>query len=187
MSRRNRGKKVTKAEDHSGDLNAFGGDNYTYRKDLTKRLDVFTGPFSQDFINELVLWKVDRYVAMTDLLPPLDELRQLKARQHRKARALLTKLLATPGVRLPMASTFLRFANPEVFQIIDRHAYRATYGTSFMAAVRSKSDKEQITLYFKYLDRLRKLAKERRFTFREADRILFIFDRNENPSLKETA
>ena len=177
---------MTKAEDHVGDLSVFGGGSYTYCPELTDRLDAFAGPFSQDFINEIVLWKVNRYVAMSDLLPRLDELRLLKASQHAKARSLLADLLGTAGVRLPMASTFLRFANPEVFQIIDRHAYRATYGKSFEAAVKKMSVQDQINLYFSYLIRLRKLGGERRFPFREADRILFIFDRNENPPLKET-
>lgn len=187
MSKHNQGKKVTKAEDHPGGLKSFGANAYIYRPDLTPRLDEFAEPFSQDFINELVLWKVDRYVAVpAELLPQLDHFRNLKAHQHENARPLLTALLGTRGVRLPMASTFLRFANPTVFQIIERHSYRAVYGTSFLAAVKKKSAEDQIDLYFKYLLRLRALCSEKDFPFHEADRVLFVFDRKENPPLTET-
>ena len=187
MSKRNRGKPVTKAGDHIGDLSAFGGEYYTYRSDLTARLDAFEGAFSQSFINELVLWKVNRHVSVpAKLLSQLDGLRKWKKGQHEKARPLIADLLGTPGVRLPMASTFLRFANPDVFQIIDRHAYRAVYGKSFLADVKKKSVQERIDLYFAYLVRLRKLCCDKSIRFREADRILFVFDRELNPPLKET-
>lgn len=93
----------------------------------------------------------------------MDDLRLLKARQHANARSLLADFLGNPGVRLPIASSFLRFANPEVFQIIDRHACRATYGTSLEAAVKKLSVQKQIDLYFSYLIQLRKLGQEKRF------------------------
>lgn len=44
------------------------------------------------------------------------------------AEEILRKLLMTPGIRLPMASTILRFKNPNVYQIIDQRAYRFLTG-----------------------------------------------------------
>ena len=86
-----------------------------------------------------------------------------------------------------MASTFLRFANPEVFQIIDLHAYRAVYGTDLAKALKAcRGVGTKTQLYVAYLDALRQLCTEKRLPFRDSDRILFEFDKQENPPLKET-
>jgi hypothetical protein len=55
----------------------------------------------------------------------MDGLRLLNPGVEERARPILAALLAARGVDLPMASTFLRFRNPSVFQIIDRHAWVA--------------------------------------------------------------
>jgi hypothetical protein len=83
---------------------------------------------------------------------------------------------------LPMASTLLRFRNPDVFQIIDRHAYRAVYRKDSPLYPQS-SVKAKIDLYFRYLDDLVELAVSKRVEFRMLDRALYEFDKRNNGPL----
>jgi hypothetical protein len=63
-----------------------------------------------ELLNEIVLWKVNRHVALDgDQLHRIDALRKLKPGEHRQARSVLEELLDAHGVDLPMASTILRF------------------------------------------------------------------------------
>jgi thermostable 8-oxoguanine DNA glycosylase len=186
MSKRNKGKQVVKAADYKGTLADFKND-YNIYPELTKRLDEFKGEFDAHTINEIVLWKLGRYVKLPEsLLGQLDQLRELKTKEHRKASALVGKLQQEKGVQLRVASTLLRFANPDVFQIIDSHAYRAVYGTSYTQDTKSFVAAQLTDLYFDYLDKLHELCEQKRFSFRDADRILFVFDKKENPPLNET-
>ena len=47
-----------------------------------------------------------------------------KVLNKEKTCEILTSLLKTKGVQLAMASTILRFRNPNIFQIIDQRVYR---------------------------------------------------------------
>lgn len=111
------------AGDFNGDLSKFLHE-YKYQPKLTRKLDDLEGVnFTPDLLNEIVLWKVNRYVSLDgDQLHRIDGLATLKPGEHGRARLILEELLDAHGVDLPMASTFLRFRNPSVFQIIDRHA-----------------------------------------------------------------
>jgi thermostable 8-oxoguanine DNA glycosylase len=83
-------------------------------------------------------------------------------------------LLDIHGVDLAMASTILRFRNPEVFQIIDRHAYRAIYGVKYPLYSMS-SNQRKIEAYFEYLDKLLELSQKKGLEFRTLDRLLYEF------------
>src|SRR5207249_3820026 len=115
-----------KASEFDGELSDFLY-RYKYLPELTKRLDDLENVnLTAELLDEIVLWKLNRYVTLDgDQLRSLDSLRELKVGQLRHARSVLEELLGVRGVDLPMASTFMRFRNPMVFQIIDRHAYRA--------------------------------------------------------------
>ena len=157
---------------------------YHYQPDLTRHLDDLPEqPFSQATVNEIVLWKVNRYVRLpSTVLDALYALRKLAPKEHRQADRVLTSLLNCNGVDLPMASTLLRFQNADVFQIIDRHAYRAVYGDRYpVHSATSASTKREI--YFNYLDALRSLARTCRVAFRDLDRILYVFDKDNNGAL----
>ena len=56
-----------------------------------------------------------------------------------------------------MASTCLRFQNSNVFQIIDRHAYRAITGEPYTLHSTTPTTK-RMAVYFQYLDALHFLA-----------------------------
>jgi thermostable 8-oxoguanine DNA glycosylase len=166
-----------------GGLSEFLKD-FRFQPELTAHLDgLGFQPFAQDVINEIVLWKVNRYVKLSpSILEALNGVGDIQARSHRTASAALVVLLRERGVDLPMASTFLRFRNRNAFQIIDRHAYRAVYGEDY-PLYSSSSDDAKIDLYFRYLDDLFKLADSKKVAFEKLDRVLYVFDKQVNGKL----
>jgi thermostable 8-oxoguanine DNA glycosylase len=172
------------ANDFDGDLSKFLH-GYKYQPKLTRKLDALEGvSFTPDLLNEIVLWKVNRYVSLEgDQLHGIERLATLKPREHGRARLILEELLDAHGVDLPMASTFLRFRNPSVFQIIDRHAYRAIYGRDYKEYTKKPSKKIQV--YFSYIDDLRCLCDAKRLCFETIDRVLYEFDKKTNGSLSK--
>jgi thermostable 8-oxoguanine DNA glycosylase len=158
--------------------------NYKYQQDLTHKMDNMENKdFSQTIINEIVLWKVNRYVELNEqVLAELNSMSSFLPGAHRKAESILNKLLGIKGVDLPMASTLLRFRNPRVFQIIDRHAYRAVYGNDY--PLHSATDTiKKIHVYFEYLDKLVELATIKKIDYQILDRVLYIFDKEKNGKL----
>jgi hypothetical protein len=105
----------TKAQDFDGDLSEFLH-RYKYQSKLTRKLDdLRDANLTPELLNEIVLWKVNRYVSLDgEQLSRIDALLELKPGEHTKARSLLEDLLEANGVDLPMASTLLRFRNPSV-------------------------------------------------------------------------
>lgn len=164
-------------------------ENYDYQPDLTKKLDnLHDVPFTQSIINEIVLWKVNRYVFIdNEILENTNKLKNLTQGEHRQAESVLETLLIKDkdivrGVDLPMASTILRFRNPKVFQIIDRHAYRALYDEDF-SLYKLKSIDQKVSTYFKYLDDIIDLCRKKNLEFQIIDRLLYEFDKKVNGRL----
>lgn len=174
---------MTKAEEWEGALAEFLKD-YRYQCELTVHLDgLGSQPFAQDVINEIVLWKVNRYAKLSpSALEALNSVTDTQPKSHRTAKAALATLLREPGVDLAMASTFLRFRNRQAFQIIDRHAYRAVYGEDY-PLYSSSSDDAKIDLYFRYLDGLFAFADSKKVDFTILDRVLYVFDKQVNGKL----
>jgi hypothetical protein len=175
---------MIRAESWQGDLSEFL-DCYRYQPDLTRRLDALgSAPFDQTLINEIVLWKVNRYAPLaSDALTALAGANRFPAGHHRDAEEVVAILLDQPGVDLPMASTLLRFRNSQTFQIVDRHAYRAVTGNDYPLYSMSK-DNDKIDLYFDYLDQLLELARLKNVRFESLDRILYVFDKQKNGPLR---
>lgn len=175
--------KAMKASDFPGDLNSFLS-HYKYQPELTARLDGLDVAFlDQSLINDIVLWKVNRYVKVNDeIISQISGVKSLKEKEHRKSKGVLSVLLKLDGVDLPMASTILRFANPLVFQIIDRHAYRAIYETKY-PLYPSTSSERKISVYFDYIDELIELCELKGLAFPTIDRLLYIFDKKKNGNL----
>ena len=158
---------------------------YKQQPELTPRLDgLGQTKFTQATINEIVLWKVNRYAFLTPaILRGLETLRRIKRGQHRRAESVLIDLVAVHGVDLAMASTILRFRNPDAFQILDRRAYRALYGVEYPLHTKCSASRK-VEAYFQYLEDLRDLCKQRGLNFRMVDRILYEFDKDKNGNLK---
>jgi len=151
--------------------------------ELTEKLDALARadePLSECGVFEIVLWKVNRYASIPDSVrKDMHALRKLGPREHRLGRDVLLALLDCKGVDLPMASTLLRFQVPTVFQIIDRHAYRAVFRLAYPLSQKSRPEDKAET-YFKYLDELHNLADSRKVKFTDLDRILYVFDKDLN-------
>lgn len=159
-------------------------ERHQYQPALTSYLDQLgSRPFAQNLINEIVLWKVNRYAKLSpSALKALNRVADIRRKSHRTAEATVATLLCEPGVDIAMASTFLRFRNKKTFQIIDRHAYRALYGKKYPLHPKS-SDNEKIDLYFRYLDDLWAFADSKKLSFTTVDRVLYVFDRQFNGKL----
>jgi thermostable 8-oxoguanine DNA glycosylase len=155
-------------------------ENYKYQPELTKKLDTHSGDFSETNILEIVLWKTNRYPTITNaLISDINELR--KNCTEEKARKLLINLLdkKTKGFDLPMASTVLRFACPNEFQIIDQRVYRLITPEKECLKI-PYNLQEKIELYFDYINRLRNICKTYNIEFRTSDRVLYQADKTEN-------
>jgi hypothetical protein len=175
---------MTTADAWTGDLAKLLED-YEYQQDLTQMLDsiAIDQTIEQARINEIALWKLNRYACIgRDLIEAYNQLVSLAAGDHRGGESTLCRFLATRGVDLAMASTLLRFRNRRVFQILDRHSYRALYGEKYPLYPRS-STRRKVEVYFTYLDDLISLAKTKGLAFESMDRVLYQFDKTVNGTL----
>lgn len=165
------------------DLNITNYDIYDkneYQTELTAKLDKGINEFNQYILNEIVLWKVNRYSKLdSSLFDRLNRLDEITNKDELKN--LISELIGQKGIGLPMASTILRFLNPERFQIIDQRAFRVIYGRRLITP---KPKEDQANLYLEYLDKLKQICKENSIPYLKADRILYYIDRGENKEIK---
>jgi hypothetical protein len=155
---------------------------YDYQRNLTVKLDALK-PQDLDVktVYEIVLWKLNRFPTIeADLLDELKTVAVLKPREHRKATAVLHKMLRCSGIALPMASTIFRFIRPSVFQIIDDRVYRIVHPGKAKYPAKPVNVNERYLatsskIYFEYLDELHKLSSEK-LPFQTTDRILYELD-----------
>ncbi len=84
-----------------------------------------------------------------------------------------------------MASTILRFKNPNIYQIIDQRVYRIIYGTELKLPLSfsPKSIKTQIDIYLQYLNDLRSVCINKQIEFSTSDRILYNVDKRINKNI----
>lgn len=184
--------KVTVAMEQTSDPMS----DYKYQPALTTKLDGSVGEsLTRERAYEIVLWKVNRWVDFSDeLLSLLDQARTISdlndPADEAKARLILGQLLRTRGVRLPMASTLLRFINDAVFAVIDKRAFHQAYGGEAILRenVGTKWTDDLVEAdaaqYFGYLARLREIGAERGLEFRLLDRILYQEDKKTRRPLK---
>lgn len=160
-------------------------DDYRYQLSLTRKLDGLTAAtaFDQGVVNEIVLWRLNRYSPLQpQALQALNSLVGIAYQAHRQAAETLLLLLQQPGIDLSMASALMRFRNPQAFQVIDRRAYRALSGHHFPLFATSGLQKKA-DLYFSYLDDLVAFSAARGIAFKDLDRILYVFDKEENGAI----
>lgn len=169
--------------ENNRDLKAF-----SYQKNLTPKLDELKGDFTQDIINYIVLWKVNRYAQLTD--EALEILNRISFNDTiidtDKTRKILKSLLSINGIQLPMASTILRFKNKNIYQIIDQRVYRMIYeGKELNTELKSNSPIEsKIDLYLNYLDDLRNFCELYDIEFSDSDRVIYLVDKIHNKDKK---
>lgn len=157
--------------------------NYDYQSELTSKLDTLSGDFNQSIINEIILWKINRYAKIDD--EALFYLNKINNNDRKinvsLTRKVLEKLLLTKGIRLPIASSILRFKNPSLYQIIDQRAYRLINDDELKLP---SSIENQIDLYLAYLSKLRDVCKNKNIPFKDADRVLYEIDKKVNKKIK---
>jgi len=157
---------------------------YSFQPELTKELDRLDDDFNQNTINQIVLWKVNRYSAFDK--ETLNELNRIKKSDTEInlniTKEILHQLLSRKGVQLAMASTILRFKNPNIYQIIDQRVFRFIYGKEFPKYF-SSIDK-QIELYINYLEKLKLVCNNKNINFSLSDRIIYDLDKHYNKGKK---
>ena len=161
---------------------------FEQQKEITGKLDNINKPFDQGIINEIVLWKVNRYASISnetfELINKIDA--KSKVLNVDLTSQILKELLHTKGIQLPMASTILRFKNKYVYQIIDQRVYRIIYQDKKLKLTSYLNDKnltDQITLYLKYLADLKTISRKLRIPFETADRDLYMADKRINKNI----
>lgn len=149
---------------------------YKYQPKLTEKLDNVKAEFNQELINEIVLWKTNRYAELNtqtlNLINKID--RKAEFVDSALTGEILMELLKIKGIRLPMASTILRFKNPKIYQIIDQRVYRLIYGTELKLKTNIN---DNIIQYLDYLIDLKKVCDLYQIPFSESDRILYEYDK----------
>jgi hypothetical protein len=112
--------------------NNFDISTFKYQLELTKKLDSLNSDFNQEILNEIILWKVNRYAKFD--LEIINLLNKVNPKDENLNQSLTTDILldlltkSQKGVRLAMAITILRFRNSKIYQIIDQRVYRSIYG-----------------------------------------------------------
>ncbi|MBP8849930.1 MAG: hypothetical protein KBG80_05175 [Breznakibacter sp.] len=170
---------------YDDDFEIIEEDNdFNYQKELTAKLDNFNSDFDQNMLNEIVLWKVNRYAKFDketlDLLNSID--RDSYELDEKLTMQILRALLNTKGVQLPMASTILRFRNPKVYQIIDQRVYRIINKNLTLKSNRTNIN-ELIDLYLKYLEDLKIVCQVKGLNYKDADRTLYLADKRINKNI----
>jgi hypothetical protein len=161
---------------------------FEYQKGLTAELDNTTSIFDQGIINEIILWKINRYAKIdNDALKLINEIDiHSTILDIEKTRIILRTLIQKKGIQLPMASTILRFRNRNIYQIIDQRVYRIIYKGEKLKLKTHPSDKNleaQIDLYLQYLKDLSDVCVKLDIPFNMADRILYMADKRINKEL----
>lgn len=158
---------------------------YNYQSSLTAKLDCYTLPFNQEVVNEIVLWKVNRYAELST--ETLSLINQIDSEwDEALIRNVLYALLSEKGVQLPMASTILRFRNKHLFQIIDQRVYRILYEDELKLNQQKTESNilKQIDLYLLYLKDLRIACSKLHISFEISDRVLYNADKRINSTEK---
>ena len=154
---------------------------YNYQEKLTDFLDNYDDDFSQELIDKIILWKINRYAFVPK--ETLDKINKIKKSDEKidipLTREILNDLLDenVKGIKLAIASTILRFKNPNIYQIIDQRVYRLIYGTEFKLKTKVN---ENIIQYLAYLVDLRNVCDLYHIPFSESDRILYEYDKIAN-------
>lgn len=134
-------------------------------------------PINIDVLRRIALWKINRIIHVQE--STLDLLNQIKQAddltiESELSRRAIEALVNSRGVRLPMASAFLKFIRPDVFPIIDARAYRAIYGQ------RIQGHQYSLPIYLDYARRIREIAGTLDMPLSEIDEQLYCFDRQHN-------
>ncbi len=174
-------------EEYQSYLNKYNND---FIGQVSKKIFSEKENFTINHLHNIVLWKVGRYPNFSQNAQEESDLINKIPTKSRKLDEVLTRkilqvLLSVRGVGLPMASTILRFRNPNIYQIIDQRAYRML-PEKYKETIELKiphSKEKQIDLYIQYLKDLKKVCREYQIKFKDADIVLFEMDKKYNGNI----
>lgn len=167
---------------------------FSYLPELTDELDELSTTckeLSEFDIYKITLWKINRYpkIRNTTILKDLNSLRKLKRFDKETTKSILNILLPINGIGLAMASTYLRFANPKIYPIVDTRALRAAFDYKDVNVYENilsthcggnKLYEKQIDLYIDYVNKLIDISKTDyhglKIDFENLDRFLYEID-----------
>lgn len=174
---------------HDSDFKLNESDHeFYFQTELTQKFDEGFDKFNQEVLNEIVLWKVNRYAKIDDVtINLINEIDKFATEiNFEQTKLILKAMLKVKGIQLPMASTILRFINKNIYQIIDQRVYRIIYKSKKLKLKMHPSDKnlnDQIDLYLEYLRDLRAVCQKLNIPFDKSDRILFMADKRINKDI----
>lgn len=146
---------------------------------------------NRDIINEIVLWKLNRSVSVSDdTLESLNSLTYLKSPldslQDKNVKTLISKLLLSKGIKLAVASAILHFYYPDIFPIIDQRSYRELYDEEFPVYLDKCKEEKYVNLYLKYVKDCYEYQQENcpEIPFPYVDKILYQIDKEKGNKVK---
>ena len=146
-------------------------DNYEYQLKETRYLDnnmqrLLKAANEDELLGlfrQIALWKEDRVVRIKSakkINNKLKEITNIKSRKSIKnkkecIKSTVVQLMKCNGVGLPMASTILRFANPNIFPICDIRATRyLNMNDEFNKVLRNRDNLDDAAeFYLKYIEK----------------------------------
>ncbi len=142
------------------------------RENLKNKSDI-----QMDDIRRIALWKYDRIIEIDDMF--CTQLYHVASKEkisieHKEAQEIIAKLVSSEGVGFPLASTILKFINPDVFPIIDVRAYRAIYGKKI------NYSQYNLKIYVEYAKRIYAIRDRLQISLSEVDERLYEFDKKYN-------
>lgn len=130
-----------------------------------------------DDLRRIALWKYDRIIEVDDeflfylysVISP-----EGVCIDDKKVQEVISRLVECEGVGFPLASTILKFINPDVFPIIDVRAYRAIYGRKIYYS------QYNLERYIEYTKIIYRIKEELGLPLSEVDERLYVFDKEHN-------
>lgn len=156
-----------------------------------KEIDKTNFQQNRDVINQIVLWKLNRSVNVSDdTLTELNSLEYLDSPQEclkdKKVKSLIGKLLSSKGIKLAVASAILHFYYPDIFPIIDQRSYRELYGKEFPAYLDKNREEKYVNLYLKYVSDCYEYRQSNcpEVPFSHIDKILYQIDKEKGNKVR---
>ncbi|MCW8331883.1 hypothetical protein MD588_24080 [Photobacterium sp. SDRW27] len=156
---------------------AFNFEYNTEETDTLHRMLNGASNIGVDDLRRVSLWKSNRILSVDD--KTLTALNNLGAQENVElespfVKEVIERLVLSQGIGFPLASTILKFINPDVFPIIDVRAYRALTGKKPYYSTYSYDS------YIKYAQDLTEIAKTLHLPLRDIDEQLYCFDKANN-------
>ncbi len=142
--------------------------------ELGRKIEKENGDYTQEIINEIMLWKLSRYANLDGVLELLNEVKQDSEYDEN----LVAKMIEVDGLSLATASTILRFKNKNIYQIIDQRVYRFLRCEGFNLELKNEKIPQAAETYTNYLSKLKIFCEESGVDFTESDMVLYEVDRS---------